>query len=384
MKYLLIEDSNDKRNAISAVIFSNDNYAEIDSADCLSDARIKILTRSYDLIIFDIFLPDRKGGMERDISEDIISDFSQSRNANCEAIAITKFTDEGLQRSPLFNDNGITVVVYGDENHHWQDSLLQKIKRISGGSRFDFIIFCALNKERIAYGETNAMLGELKHLGGLDCQEITIDGRRGVCVKPSRMGLVNMAIATAKAIELFKPKIIAMSGICAGVEGESNYLDLIVGDVCWEYQTGKYKEGRFLQEPYQAALKRPFIIELEQFSGRPGFLAGVKSGLYETELKDSQIRFGLISSGSAVIADAAKMEAIGLQHRKWAALEMEMYAMYEAASHSLIDPLCFGVKAVVDMGNSSKGDALHNTACIISARFVVEFLKYKLQEISQH
>jgi hypothetical protein len=68
------------------------------------------------------------------------------------------------------------------------------------------------------------------------------------------------------------------------------------------------------------------------------------------------------------------MKDIGMQHRKWAGLEMEMYALYEAAAQSLCRPIFFGAKSVVDMGNSAKGDALHNSACILSARFVIEVM----------
>lgn len=48
------------------------------------------------------------------------------------------------------------------------------------------------------------------------------------------------------------------------------------------------------------------------------------------------------------------MKEIGGQHRKWAALEMEMYSLYEAATQSICAPLYFGAKAVVDVGDSSK------------------------------
>jgi nucleoside phosphorylase len=77
---------------------------------------------------------------------------------------------------------------------------------------------------------------------------MTIGDSRGMAIVPFRMGLVGMAIACSKAIELFRPKIVAMSGICAGVDGESKLLDIVVGQTCWEYQTGKFKDGKFRQE----------------------------------------------------------------------------------------------------------------------------------------
>ena len=81
----------------------------------------------------------------------------------------------------------------------------------------------------------------------MDCQEAEIGTFKGFIIKPRHMGLVSMAITAAKSIEIFQPKIVAMSGICAGVSGESNYLDLLVSKVCWQWQTGKWKEGKFKQ-----------------------------------------------------------------------------------------------------------------------------------------
>ncbi|WP_186194522.1 hypothetical protein [Burkholderia gladioli] len=378
MKYLLIEDNNEKTDVIISFLRSNDLEAKIEVADNLSDARHRILVGKYDLIIFDIYLPLTKGQQEQDISTDLVAEFARSKNYYVEAIAITKFADNALNRSPLFNDNGITVVTFSESDKRWQESLAQKVEKIKTKRRLDFVVFCALTKERNAFQNTNATLGEHKQIGGLNCQEMLIGDYRGVCITPSRMGLVNMAVACTKAIELFGPKIVAMSGICAGVEGESSLLDLVVGQICWEYQTGKYKDGKFRQEPYQVALKSVFKTELEQLAEQPRFLAGLKEGLYDTELKTSSIHVAPISSGSVVVADAERMTQIGAQHRKWAALEMEMYAMYEAATQSLFEPLFFGAKAVVDMGDAAKGDTLHPTACTLSARFVVEVLRLKL------
>jgi len=381
MKYLIIEDREDKRDAVKAEIFLLDKDAVFDTPDNLDDARVRILTKAYDLIVFDIFLPVRKGEVEQDLSEDLIRVFAQSKNYHCESIALTLYADDDQTRTQ-FNDNGITVVSYDDESR-WKSSLKQKIKRLAVKPRSDFLIFCALSKERAAFQMTDAVIGQMSTIDGLNCQEVLIGDFKGFCITPQRMGLVSMAITAAKAIEVFQPKLIGMSGICAGVEGETKYLDIVVGDICWEYQTGKFKDNRFFQEPYQAPVSNSLRVHLEQFVEKHEILAILKSGLFDSELKDSGMRLGAISSGSAVIADASKMQEIGMQHRKWAALEMEMYALYEAASQSLCRPIFFGAKSVVDMGNASKGDALHNSACVLSARFVVEVMKRFLPEFAR-
>lgn len=381
MKYLLIEDDQHKISQITSFISTKDPESKVKIVSCLSDARREIFTSNFDLIIFDIFLPLNTEESEQDVSAEVVGDFSTSKNYHAEAIAITKYSERALEHSPLFNDHGITLVVFSDEDQKWQEGLLQKIQKIKSKHRFDFVVFCALLKERSGFQNTDALLGELKQISGLNCQEMMIGKYRGVCVTPSRMGLVNMAIASAKAIELFSPRIVAMSGICAGVSGESNPLDIVVGQICWEYQTGKFKDGKFIQEPYQVSLNPVFKTELEQLAEQPLFIAKLKQGLFDTELKNSTIRVAPVSSGSAVIADAERMKEIGIQHRKWAALEMEMYSLYEAASQSAFAPLYFGAKAVVDVGDAAKGDALHASACVISARFVVEVLSRKLPEL---
>jgi nucleoside phosphorylase len=372
MKYLIIEDREEKRNSVKAEILSSDKDAVFDLPDNLDDARVLMLTKTYDLIVFDIFLPDRKGEKEQDLSDELIRVFAQSKNYHCESIALTLYADDEQVRTQ-FNDNGITVVSYDDESR-WKSSLKQKIKRLTVKPRSDFLIFCALSKERAAFEMTDAEIGAMSTIAGLNCQEIAVGEYKGFCITPQRMGLVNMAITAAKAIEVFQPKMVAMSGICAGVDGEAKLLDIVVGDICWEYQTGKFKDNRFFQEPYQAPVSNDLRVHLEQLVEKKAILTSMKAGLYDSELKDSGMRLGPISSGSAVIADISKMNDIGMQHRKWAGLEMEMYALYEAAAQSLCRPIFFGAKSVVDMGDSAKGDALHNSACILSARFVIEVM----------
>lgn len=383
MKYLLIEDNEGKAMAIKQYLASLDGSADIVHVDNLSDARLKLLVFEYDLIIFDIYLPLATGQEEQDVSDEILADFAKSKNYYSEAIAITRYSDQALGRSRLFNDNGVTLVVFSDTDVRWKESLEQKVEKIRSRRRLDFIVFCALMKERSAFANTMATLGEHKQIGGLNCQEVMLGDFRGMAIVPSRMGLVGMAIASAKAIELFRPKIVAMNGICAGVDGESKLLDIVVGHTCWEYQTGKFKDGKFKQEPYQVQLKPYFKTELEQLAEQPTFLANLKSGLFDTELKVSGILVSPVSSGSVVVADASRMAEIGDQHRKLAALEMEMYSLYESAAQSLVEPLFFGAKVVVDMGDASKGDALHATACTLSARFVTEVLIRKLPDLTR-
>lgn len=384
MKILLIEDCKEKINAIEKCIESNleDTPFEITKADSLELARRKIIGESFDLVIFDIYLPLTSCNKfsEQDISFDLIEEFSESKNYQAESIAITKYDTKEIKNTSLFNDAGVTVVHYS-EDKRWEAALSNKLMRIKDNVKYDFIIFCALEKEREAYKKTNAIIGERKIIKGLNCQKIEISNFSGLCITPKKAGLVEMAIISAKAIEAFSPPIVAMSGICAGVEGESKLLDLVVGKLCWEYQTGKFKNNKFIQEPYQVTIDSDLETELDQFVLEDDLEEDLKKNLYATELSKSKIMLAPISSGSAVIADNERMQEIVGQQRKMAALEMEMYALYEAARQSLIKPLYFGVKSVVDLGDQYKGDNVHTEGATLSARFVVRFLEKKLPKL---
>lgn len=381
MNILLIEDEKNKRENLANIINSvtTNDEKKIEYAKSLSSARRRILSEKFDLIIFDIFLPQKDDdNNSHDISEEILSDFNDSINYQTESIAITKYELGDIENIDSFNENGVTVVHYNEDNESWKDSLKQKIIKLSEKASFDFLIFCALSKERDAYEQSLARIGEKKIIKGLDCQEITINNNKGLCILPPRMGLVHMAITASKAIEFFQPKLVAMSGICAGIQGESKYLDIIIGDTCWEYQTGKYKDKSFVQEPYQISLGNDTRTELNHFITNENLMERIKKGLYFNELSASELVLGPLSSGSSVIADEDKMKEIGGQHRKLKAIEMEMYALYEAAHQSQSKPVYFGAKSVVDLGDKSKNDSFHAPACVISARFVAEFIKHKL------
>ena len=385
MNILLIEDNQTKRESIEKVIYSElqdkSIHPQISTAGNLSRAVRHLCSSQFDLVIFDMYLPENeRSEKERDCSPELIVEFSVSKNYQSEAIALTQFYISEIEDIQLFNNAGITVVHYSD-NGGWIEALRQKLSRASQKIKCDFLIFCALPSERLAYNSAPCSLGSVKNIFGMNCQEIQIDQYNGFIIVPRGMGLVNMAIVATKAIEFFQPKIVSMSGICAGVQGESNFLDIIVGKVCWEYQTGKWKEGSFKQEPYQAELTRYLQVDLEQSTENRELLNNIRHDLYSSALRDMSIKVAPISSGSAVIADDEIMEKIGTQHRKMAGLEMEMYSLYEAAAQSLCSPKVFGAKAVVDMGGNDKNDDYQEVGCIVSARYVIYMLKEQLLQI---
>ncbi|MGV2100551.1 5'-methylthioadenosine/S-adenosylhomocysteine nucleosidase family protein, partial [Rhizobium sp. 21-4511-3d] len=215
----------------------------------------------------------------------------------------------------------------------------------------------------------------------LNCTNLQIGEHKGLCIKMSRVGLVDAAIIASKAINMFSPKVVAMSGICAGVAGHSEIGTLVAGNFAWEYQAGKWSVDDFKMEPYQVHLHPPVLDELELFVAKDKLGLQFKENTFpDPKTRHHEIVIGPFASGSAVIADPERVKTISEQQRKMAAIDMEMHSIYRACDISAERPAFFGAKCVVDLADHNKGDEHHVNGSIISARFVSAFVHHLLEK----
>lgn len=381
MKILIMEDDDPKYDVIRNEIEPKfiDAKLEIIRAECMADATKAIYQSSFDLIIVDLMMPTRMGDVKNDVSEEVIGTIENSGiNTSSNVIAMTSFANLATKNMQAFVDAGIIIIHYDVNDDAWKSKLSTALAKIEAESIFSFVIVCALEKERQAYKNTSATVLETKNIRGFDCMLLEVNGEKGVCIKAPRAGLVDSAIITARALERFRPNYILMSGICAGVAEEADLGTLIVADMCWEYQTGKWTGTGFKMEPYGVQLENDTKIFLSQMIQEDTTGKLIKKGLPFEELRSKPIILGPVGSGSAVISDAKKMIRIGNQHRKMAGVEMEMYAIYQAAQLSDFNPIFFGAKVVSDQADDDKSDAYQEYGSTLSARFIIEALTRKL------
>jgi nucleoside phosphorylase len=268
----------------------------------------------------------------------------------------------------------VGLVLYEEGRSQWKQSLGLELEKAKSLIATDFLIVCALEKERQAYHHTESQMSAPENINGFDCIPMSIGRLNGLCIKLSRVGLVEAAISTAKSIEYFNPKIVAMSGICAGFPDETSLGTLVATDICWEYQTGKWTEEGFKPEAYSVSISPEVRSEIATILATDDTGSHLKNGMMNDEIKAGRLTLSPTTSGSAVISSEEAMERIGTQHRKVAALDMEMYSVLQAASVAVNKPLFFGAKTVVDLGDKAKNDALHTPASALSARFVVDVI----------
>jgi adenosylhomocysteine nucleosidase len=193
MDILVLEDQDDKFALIDAEIRESykDTSIKLVRADHFAIATKYIYKTKFDLIVIDLMMPLRKGDAAEDISEDIISILELSSfNRVASVVALSGFDDLVDAQRQRFTEAGIILVHYDETDERWKKYISAALAKIREQVVFDFVIVCALEKERAAYKNTIAKVGELRNIRGLDCMSLDLGPLKGVCVKLPRMGLV--------------------------------------------------------------------------------------------------------------------------------------------------------------------------------------------------
>lgn len=384
MKVLILENENEKMENIKSVISINSESKYIKEAKNQTSFLKYIYQDKFDLIIVDIMVPYRDDDSEEhDISGDIINIFSDEDNINRQSkiVCLTRFDQKANENFKGFNQKDICILTYAENDEAWKSSLSSIISDLR--KTVDFVIICALEKEAEAFSKVSNLSQESKSIEELRYKDIKIGEKIGAVVILPRMGLVSCAIHSTIAINLFRPKLICMSGICAGVSGKSNIYDIIIPDICYQHDSGKWGAEGFENEPYAIQINHSLKNSISSTIEHSNFKNKIKISI--TDLKkneypphsedfDFAIKLGPTSSGSAVIANNKTTEDITNQHRKLSAFEMETFALYESARVSSLEPLFFSVKSVVDNGTESKSDDFHRIACLLSAKVTAEII----------
>lgn len=373
---LVVEDDQEKANSIKSEIaqfFGGD--IEVTICRNLSASVREILTTKYDFIVIDLMLPSRDGDTPTDFSNEIIEHISQSEfNQYTTVVAISKFRQVIDERRSIFARSAIHLICYDDEVE-WKSCLKICMQRVVFDLAYDFVIVCALEKERTAYEaikDDHFKYGDPFIRDGLDCRELSYDGLTGVCVKLPRMGLVDASIIAAKALHAFKPKLIAMSGICGGFSGQYELGHLIVSDITWEHQAGKWNGDDFEIRTYQEKLSNDVQTVLSQMLEEDPNLNSLASAQHEIQMPNQGVSMGPTASGSSVIASKSHSDKIKDQHPKVVAIDMEVFGIYRAAAIYGEPVHFFAAKTVVDFSDEAKEKTLQQAGSILSARFTVK------------
>ncbi|MNS29497.1 nucleoside phosphorylase [Brevundimonas sp. P7753] len=374
MKTLIVEDDDHKRETIKQYVLSlgvafGDVVTAKDMADFMRkfDAEVSICVIDLRLPAYDGGDPDRNG-------IGVLQAIESKGSGHLKLLAISSFPDEFSDIRPQFESRGCLLVDY-EQREVWQSVLKQMVIEVQSVETLDFVILCALRTERAPYTGMAELAGTPKFKDNLSRFDISIAGRRGTIIELPHMGLVDAAVVAGKVIEKFKPKVVAMSGVCAGFPDRAKLGQLLVSDMAYEYQSGKWSEDGFSQEPYQVPVPEKMRVLTLEILEDTGLLARLESGwMHDRPSQMTAPKPAAFTSGSAVIASEKYIGQVATYHRRVSGLDMEVYALHRAAHLASCKPDFICAKVVVDLAGSEKDDDLQPYGCMISARFVVELL----------
>jgi nucleoside phosphorylase len=394
LRILIVDDCSDKAAAVLQAIKGvvSDEILKAVVVKCsMSEAVQCLATQSFDFIVLDLMVPyipggkiDRTAGLE--LMRQVRGPGALSRNAV--VLGLSAFPDEAQSVKAEFEHSAVVLVEY-DRDGNWrktieraaEDALYISSSRID----LDFLIVVALQEEAEPYHGLPVDLATKSIVDGLNLQFLTLrsNGARGALVRLRQMGLVAASIDTAMAVALFKPKVVAMSGICAGFHERSTLGQLVISSPAWEYQAGKWSSDGFLLAPDQVHLRPRTRVIIDQFLERPGLITALEkaatfAGSRPANLPAAKVAPG--ATGSAVIAAKERLDHIEKQHRKVAVLDMEAYGVYKAvyeAGHYVEH--FFAAKVVVDFADADKSDDVHGYGAAVSAAFCVDAVEELLK-----
>lgn len=398
MKILLIDDDYAKVEALSAVIVETGiGNVEITHESTAHAGRVKIQSTQFDLLIVDVNLPPVAGSApEPDGGIRLFELITQDVQSNLPVdvlfvTALAELVDHSRLRVERL---GGALCTFGLESSGWKNIVAGRIRYAAQKKAremsisADVVIITALG-----YPEIDAVLNLPYHWTGFKLKGDPTSYHRGsfvangneivvIAASALRKGMASSASLATKMALKFSPRIVGMTGICAGVADKTSLGDVVIGDPTWDWGSGKHgvdDEGLdiFRQAPVQKTLNTHLANLAAEISDCEIFKANLrKSWMGPVPKNIFKAHVGPMASGSSVVADNSTPALIASQNKDLIAIEMEAFAVMTACdSVSTHPPLSVAIKSVCDFANPSKSDDWQLYASYTSARFADELFR---------
>lgn len=379
---LLVDDDDARAQTLSQRLQMLNGVQQIERSRSSSDARAKLSTRQFDLLVLDVALPRFSDGQaQRDEGINLLREIFETdlMQRPTHIIGVTAFEDVQIDSLDRFNQGFARLIHTKPDQDYWIDEICKFANHIaktrcSLASKVDVVIVAALwDPEFMAVLDSG--LGFQEGLPLTDSTRVwfgSIGGMSVAAVCALRMGPVSAAILTTTIINSLHPRMIAMTGICAGVRGEVELGDVVISTDVLIWDSGKLVDGGELSPaPVSYPTQERLISAL-----RGGGLDQAVAQHWDAAGSDRptgkpKIHFGPMASGSSVIADADVVDRIRKQNRKVIAIDMEAYAVYAACAASPHpQPCAVTIKSVCDFADAMKNSSVQRFCSGASVRVI--------------
>ncbi|MEY2563264.1 MAG: hypothetical protein QOH88_1457 [Verrucomicrobiota bacterium] len=401
MKILLIEDSTEKADAVEACIRAaiSPKSLEIVRAGSFVSAVRTLQQITYDLVLLDLHLPTRDGQLPTAFGgKDVLAEIVRGELCRpSHIICLTAYEEAADSVQEEADKTLVHVVFYEESNNRWRETLAAKAQYVERRLKqaatlptdYQVDLVIVTSSPLVELREVKRLPGpficEHNQLDALDYYSAswaTIDSRElsvVACAAP-RMGMTAACVTACKAIDRWRPRFLAMTGLAAATASGMNFGDVLVADVAWDYGSGKIldvdgKDRVFVPSPHPLTIDPNLYAILqrwEQEQMRMGELR--KAWGHDEPSSVPRLVLGVLATGAAVVQSQKVVDEILSSSRKVIGLDMEGYAIFQSALLARKPrPKVIVAKAISDFADNRKADTWQRYAAFTSARFIYEF-----------
>jgi nucleoside phosphorylase len=205
-------------------------------------------------------------------------------------------------------------------------------------------------------------------------------------------GNYTSSVATAEMIAHYRPDLIILCGIAAGIRGRTRIGDVVLSQGILGYESGTSTSNGEQLRPEGGAIDHSTAQDVANYLARASFkeVEIIKCKIYsdhpvppvgrETEYQDHvsaemTIHQGVIASGEKLLRDPRKLIALrDGYHGKIEAGEMEAIGFYTACQYARTRFLV--VRGISDFGDSLKNDLFHKLAAAAASAVTANFVRW--------
>jgi nucleoside phosphorylase/CheY-like chemotaxis protein len=414
IRILIVEDDDSKfKNVQNRLLteLANDLAVDMKRAADYESALKLLWSTCFDFVILDLLIPGAGLGPSSDISTSLLHKLMKGDLvAPSFVIGLTQYPDKLREVEEVYREYLLALEVYSETETAWAERISRQIRYMvrarfaalkfqSESYGLDVLVITARHDNEFipvrdvlyAGQEVNDRHPLLERQGCLG----EIRGRHramsSALLSANETGLAPTTALLTQAVSIFRPRLVAMLGMCCGFEkccSPRSLGDVVISREISLWDEIKYREASETTESEQQDRSKTRMVDDE--------IREVLSEIVETKGKTIQkalgreknkkcwegvikefgtlmrdvpdIIYSATVSGSSLVADSDKINEIVARNPTAVGLEMENYGVYTAIDFiSGLKPSKLAIKGVADYGDRHKKDAVQRLASTYSA-----------------
>lgn len=393
MKTLIVDDQYQDKAQVIASVLRRVGVANLELVTSAKDALRKMKAEKFDLLILDLQIPEEVGQDASPLGGKSLLEYVELNDTiyrPTSVLAITSHRESYDQCLDFFRQRGWTVMLGVDDEEYLYSVLsTQKAHLTARSSSFDAAIITAL-----PHTELEAVLqlpcewekyqepddDNIYHVGSIRISNGETKSVIATC--SPHMGMTAAAALTATVCLKFRPALIVMTGIAAGIKDRVELGDILIADPSWDWGSGKLtiKDNVpvFLSAPTQIPLDSSIRKKIQYLATNRTYLDEIytewRGG--KRPPHDLRMHIGPVATGAVVLEDPETVALIKSQNRNTIGVEMEAYGVMSAAFYlGEWRPKVVAMKSVCDFADPEKGNEWQSYAAYTSAAMAFRFIR---------